>query len=892
MEVTRIRALRGPNLWSRRTAIEAVVTCEGAERDLRATPAFEKHLRELFPSIGGLHANKPSTPISMAHALELSALALQAEAGCPVTFSRTTPTEIEGTFQVAVQYTEEAVGRLAFEKAQLLCRAAAEGGTFDLAGTLAELRELDEDERLGPSTGAIVDAAVKRGIPFKRLTSGSLVQLGWGSQQRRIQAAEVDGTSAIAESIAQDKDLTKKLLHAAGVPVPLGRPVSDLEDAWAVAQEIGLPVVVKPQDGNQGKGVTVSIVERAHFDIAYQAAARYGTVMVERYLPGHDFRLLVVGNQLVAAARRDPPLVIGDGERSVRELVAEVNKDPRRGEGHGTSLTKIRIDTIAEARLAAQGLTPDSVPEKGQRVVLRNNANLSTGGTATDVTDSVHPEVAARAVEAAQTVGLEICGVDVVCETVIKPLEEQNGGIVEVNAAPGLRMHLSPSFGKGRDVGGAVMDLMYPGGGNGRIPVVAVTGTNGKTTTVRLTAHLLKASGLRVGMTNTDGVYVNGRQIDSGDCSGPRSARNVLAHPDVDAAVLETARGGLLREGLAFDQCDVAVVTNLGAGDHLGLNYITTLEDLKVLKRVIVLNVAPTGTAVLNAADPAVVAMAPHCPGQVTFFAQDGTHPVIETHRAQGKRVVYVDNGHVVCAEGGFVKRLPLARVPLTRGGQIGFQVENVMASVAAAWAVGTGWDAIQKGLASFISDLHGVPGRFNVFDHAGATVIADYGHNPDAIAALVAGVQNMPAQRRSVVISGAGDRRDEDIRAQTRILGGAFDDVVLYQDACQRGRADGEVLALLRQGLEGAERTRRVDEINGEFAAIDLALERLQPGDLCLILIDQVDEALAHIQQRVDTARQAARGDAPAAKRARPASAKSRKTARPAVSVALGLHL
>ena len=857
MEITRIRALRGPNLWSRHTAIEAVVTCDLAERDLQQSqPAFENRLRELFPEVGALHVNTPSTPISMAHALELVSLALQAQAGCPVTFSRTTPTEIEGTFQVAVQYTEEAVGRLAFDKAQQLCRAAAEGGSFDLAGCLAELRELDEDERLGPSTGAIVDAAVQRGIPFKRLTSGSLVQLGWGSRQRRIQAAEVDGTSAIAESIAQDKDLTKKLLHAAGVPVPLGRPVDSLDDAWTAAQEIGLPVVVKPQDGNQGKGVTVGIVDREHFDIAYRAAADYGTVMVERYLPGHDFRLLVVGNQLVAAARRDPPLVIGDGEHTVRELVAEVNLDPRRGEGHGTSLTKIRIDAIAEARLAAQGLTPDDIPAKGARVVLRNNANLSTGGTATDVTDSVHPEVAARAIEAAQTVGLDICGVDVVCETVIKPLEAQSGGIVEVNAAPGLRMHISPSFGKGRDVGKAVIEHMYPDGGNGRIPVIAVTGTNGKTTTVRLAAHLLRAAGLRVGMTNTDGVYVNGRQIDSGDCSGPRSARNVLAHPDVDAAV--------------------------------GLNYITTLEDLKVLKRVIVLNVAPTGTAVLNAADPAVVAMATHCPGHVTFFAQDGHHPVIATHMAQGKRVVFVDRGDIVCVEGSFMKRLPLARIPLTRKGQIGFQVENAMASVAAAWAIGTTWEAIQKGLASFISDLHGVPGRFNVFDYRGATVIADYGHNPDAIAALVAGVENMPAERRSVVISGAGDRRDEDIRGQTRILGAAFDSVVLYQDACQRGRADGEVLALLRQGLQGARRTRSVVEINGEFTAIDHAMDQLKAGDLCLILIDQVEEALAHIQRRVGEATPVQ--VKPAARKAVSASKPKRRKAD--TTVALGLRL
>jgi len=867
--------LRGPNLWSRRTVIEAVVACAPEERDLGRNPGFEQRLRALFPAIGALHAN---TPFSMAHALEWVALALQEQAGCPVTFSRTTATETHGTFQVAVQYTEEAVGRLALEQAQMLIRAALAGQPFDVPSVIAQLKELDEDERLGPSTGAIVDAAVARGIPFRRLTSGSLVQLGWGSKQRRIQAAEVDRTSAIAESIAQDKDLTKKLLHAAGVPVPLGRPVTDLEDGWRAAQEIGLPVVVKPQDGNQGKGVTVGIDHRAHYELAYAAAAEYGEVMVEKYLPGSDFRLLVVGDKLVAAARREPPLVIGDGQHTVRELVAEVNQDPRRGEGHGTSLTKIRIDAIAQARLAEQGLTADSVPAQGQRVVLRNNANLSTGGTATDVTDSVHPEVAARAIEAAQSIGLDICGVDVVCESVLQPLEAQGGGIVEVNAAPGLRMHISPSFGKGRDVGAAVIDQMFPAGDNGRIPVIAVTGTNGKTTTVRLTAHLLKAQGLRVGMTNTDGVYVNGRQIDSGDCSGPRSARNVLAHPDVDTAVFETARGGLLREGLAFDQCDVAVVTNLGKGDHLGLNYITTLEDLSVLKRVIVLNVAPTGTAVLNAADPAVAAMAPHCPGSVIFFAQDVHHPVMQAHRAQGKRVVFVDRGDIVCAEGRFEQRLPLARIPLTRQGRIGFQVENAMASIGAAWAAGVPWNAIQKGLTTFISDQHGVPGRFNLFDYRGATVIADYGHNPDAIAALVAGVENLPARKRSVVISGAGDRRDQDIREQTQILGAAFDDVILYQDACQRGRADGEVLALLRQGLQGAACTTHIEEIHGEFAAIDQALARLRTGDLCLILIDQVQEALAHIRRRCD--------EAQAAVAAKKAIARTRK---PAGSTASG---
>ncbi len=852
MDVSRIRALRGPNLWSRHTAIEAVVTCAGDECSLSKIPEFETRLRARFPEISLLEPTSHEEDVSMAHALEYATLGLQAQAGCPVTFSRTAQTTEPGVYQVVVEYSEEPVGRLALELAEALCQAALDDTPFDLEAALAKLRELDEDVRLGPSTGSIVWAAQARGIPFRRLTSGSLVQFGWGSRQRRIQAAEIDSTSAISESIAQDKELTKTLLQAAGVPVPIGRPATDAEDAWAAAREIGLPVVVKPQDGNQGKGVTVNIETREQLLAAYAAAkAISDEVLVERYLPGHDFRLLVVGNTLVAAARRDPPLVIGDGVHSVRQLVDLVNADPRRGDGHATSLTKIRFDDIALARLADQGMNADSVPPRGKRVVLRNNANLSTGGTATDVTDDVHPEMAARAVAAAQMVGLDICGVDVVCDSVLKPLEDQGGGIVEVNAAPGLRMHLSPSFGKGRLVGEAVVNTIYPNGADGRIPVVAVTGTNGKTTTVRVIAHMLHCSGLRVGMTNTDGVYINGRQTDSGDCSGPRSARNVLFHPEVDAAVLETARGGVLREGLAFDRCKVAVVTNIGKGDHLGLNYITTVEDLAVLKRVIVHNVAADGMAVLNAADPIVADMADVCPGAVTFFARDPQHPVMATHRAQGKRVVYVEGNAIIAAEGAFRHEIPLTDVPITRGGAIGFQVENVMAAVGAAWGVGVAWDAVHQALRTFVNDSDNAPGRFNVFDYQGATVIADYGHNPDAMLALVQAVDAMPAKRRSVVISGAGDRRDEDIREQTQILGAAFDDVILYQDQCQRGREDGEVLALLRSGLEGAARTRHVEEIHGEFLAIDTALARLSPGDLCLVLVDQVEESLAYLAQK-----------------------------------------
>ncbi len=853
MEVTRLRALRGPNLWSHHTAIQAIVSCNAAEHAVDKIDGFEVRLRARFPEIGSFQPTGQDNSIAMVHVLELAALGLQAQAGCPVTFSCTTPTVDADVYQLVVEYSEEAVGRLAMDLAQTLCQSALDDTPFDLTAALTQLRDLDEDVRLGPSTGCIVDAAVARNIPYSRMTEGSMVRFGWGSKQRRIQAAEMDITSAISEAIAQDKELTKKLLAAAGVPVPQGRSVSDPEDAWAAACEIGLPVVVKPKDGNQGKGVTVNITTQEHLVKAFATAKEFrDDILVERYMPGNDFRLLVVGDKLVAAARRDPPKVVGDGEHTIAELVAQVNLDPRRGSGHSTSLTKIRIDDIAHVCLANQGFKADDIPALGQRVNLRNNANLSTGGSATDVTDDVHPDVAARAVAAAHMVGLDVCGVDVVCDSILRPIEEQGGGVVEVNAAPGLRMHLSPSFGKGRAVGEAIIASMFKNGQTGRIPIVAVTGTNGKTTTVRLISHLLAQNGLCVGMTNTDGVYVGGQCIDTGDCSGPKSAKSVLLHPDVDAAVLETARGGVLREGLAFDRCDVAVVTNVGSGDHLGLNYITTVQELAVLKRVIVQNVSPNGVAVLNANDAAVSAMAVKCRGSVTFFSVDKFHPVMATHRAQGQAVVYVENGHIVASKGDFQQTIALADVPLTMGGLIPFQVENVMASVAAAWALGLDWDTIRQGLSGFSNDVNNAQGRFNLFKYRGATVIADYGHNPDAMIALVHAVEAMPATRRSVVISGAGDRRDQDIRQQTEILGDAFDEVILYEDQCQRGRADGEVVALLRQGLANARRTTQSSEIKGEFLAIDTAMDKLKSGELCLILVDQVEEAMAHIAARV----------------------------------------
>ncbi len=854
MDISNIRMLRGPNLWGRHTAVQAIVSCTEAECSIDRLPQFESRLRALFPQIRLMRNRGSEQTLSLAHVLEHAARGLQAEAGCPISFSRTVPTIEAGVYQVVVQYSEEAVGRLAFDSALELIEAAREARGFDLGAALKALADLDADVRLGPSTGAIVDAAIKRNIPFRRMTEGSMVQLGWGSHQKRIWAAETSNTSAIAESIAQDKELTKRLLHAAGIAVPIGVVVDNPEDAWRAVRNLPGGAVIKPCNGNQGKGVTVLAQTEQQVRAGFEVARQYDSkVIVERYVPGQDYRFLVIGDRLIAAARREPAQVTGDGQHTIRELVEIENRDPRRGDGHATALTKIPLDAIAQATLAKRSLTFDSVPSRGERVFLRNNANLSTGGTATDVSDDVHPDLAASVVAAAQMVGLDICGIDVMCETVHKPLEEQGGAILEVNAAPGLRMHLHPSYGKGRAVGDAIIDMMFPAGEDGRVPVVAVTGTNGKTTTVRLTAHLLQTTGKRVGMTTTDGIYVSGERIDTGDCSGPRSARNVLMHPDVDAAVFETARGGLLREGLGFDRCTVAVVTNIGQGDHLGLGYITSIEDLSVLKWVVVQSLPVDGTAVLNAADPIVAKMSATCPAEVIFFAQDPHNPVISVHRAQGKRAIVVQDGAMIGVLGKqVVWQVPLAQIPLTQNGTIGFQIDNAMAASGAAWALGVPAEQIAAGLGSFVNDADSAPGRFNVFHYRGATVIADYGHNADAMRALVGAVNAMPAGRRHVVISGAGDRRDADIRDQTRILGEAFDSVILYQDQCQRGRADGEVLALLQAGLQGATRAREVCEIRGEFLAIDTALAQLEPGSICLILVDQVEESLAYIRQRI----------------------------------------
>ncbi len=854
MKTDSIRALRGPNLWSDSTCLEAVVS---GTFDQEGRPALGRLVQQLPLSLAQRLFPEPVDIFSVtADGLFWSrlaadlALACQNEADSAVQFADAQHLRGEAGYRVLVEYQEEPVGRRALAIALEAIEAAHANRPIDLQKELQELRALNESVRLGPSTGSIVRAADARGIPTRRLTDGSLVQLGYGSRQRRIWAAETDRTSAIAEAIAQDKELTKSLLGSIGVPVPNGHPAKTAEEAWEHAQTIGLPVVIKPRKGNQGKGVSVRLTSKEAVYLAFELAVGHdGEVIVERHVEGGDFRLLVVGGRLAAAAHRQPPQVVGDGALSIRQLVEIENRDPRRGDDHSTSLSKLKLDPIGCEMLAEQGLTPESVPLPGQLVLLRRNANLSTGGTATDVTDQVHPDVARRAVEAAEMVGLDIAGIDIVATGIEQPLEQTRGAIVEVNAAPGLRMHLEPSHGKPRPVGTAVIEAMFGRGDDARIPVVAVTGTNGKTTTTRCVAHLLQRTGRRVGMTCTDGIYVEGRRIDTGDCSGPKSARMVLAHPRVDAAVLETARGGLLREGLGFEWCDVAIVTNVGEGDHLGLAGIYTVEELARVKEIPVRRVSEQGAAVLNADDPLVARMANACNGTVIFFSRNANSPVLVEHRAAGGKAVTVRDGYVVLASGKDERRVAkVDSLPLTFGGRVGFQVDNLLAAVAAGYWLGLSIDSLRSGLETFSSDLGTVPGRFNVLTHRDATVILDYGHNASALLALVDAIEKLPHRRRKVVYTAAGDRRDEDIVRQAKIIATHFDEIYVYEDQCTRGRADGEIIRLMCRGFAEVARPRRILQAAGEFASIAAAVASLEPGDLLLCQVDQIDPALEFV--------------------------------------------
>ncbi|HWQ12591.1 MAG TPA: cyanophycin synthetase [Roseiflexaceae bacterium] len=854
-----VRVLRGPNFFAHIPVLEVELDIGPYEE--RPSSAFPGCTERLAAWLPGLQAHECSLGrpggflerlrrgTYLAHIVEHLTLELQSVMGFDVAFGRARATPERGVYCVVVAYKEEQPARAALEAALHMALAAFHDTPFDAAAEIERLQTLADDYRLGPSTAAIVAAARARRIPVLRLTeTGSLVQLGYGVHQTRIQASETSITSAIAVDMCQDKPLTNRMLRAVGVPVPEGRTATSADEAWEAAQAIGLPVVLKPEAGNQGKGVSVDLRDEAAVRAAYHLAAAFGPrVLVERFVVGDDYRLLVVGGALVAAARREPAQVVGDGKRSVAQLVEAANADPRRRPGHSSQLSRIVLDAATDLVLQAQGLTRDSVPKKGHTVRLRTNANLSTGGTASDVTDVVHPANARVARLATQIMGLDIAGIDLICQDIRRPLAEQGGAIVEVNAAPGLRMHLHPTSGTPRDVGTPIVALLYPEDAPARIPILAVTGTNGKTTVTRLIAHIYATARKVVGMTCTEGVYIDGERIMAGDCSGPQSARAVLLHPRVEVAVLETARGGILREGLAFDCCSVAVVTNISA-DHLGLGGVSTLEELARIKQVVVEAVQAGGAAVLNADDGLVAEMAAVSDAPVIYFSARSRQPVVEAHLAGGGRAVLVEEGRIVLAEGeGRIELVELARVGFTQGGAIGFQVQNALAVAAAAWGGELNPALIARALTTFTSEPHMTPGRFNVTELEGVQIVLDYGHNAAALQALGEALQALGARRTVLALGLPGDRRDEDLRATLAATLAFADAYVLYDLRDRRGRKPGEVPRLLRAALPDG-RQRRI--VADQAAALRAAWGLVGPGDRVVLIVDEVDEALRLLEQ------------------------------------------
>jgi cyanophycin synthetase len=876
VRILKRRVLHGPNRWSRLPVVHLLVDLGALDHAPSSQiPGFSERLLETLPGLAqhscstgraGGFAKRIVEGTWMGHVVEHVALELQRAAGGSATRGKTRAAGAPGTYDIIFAFDDEAVGALAGEAAVDLVNGliAADRPTSDEAErVVGELRSLAERGRLGLSTQAIVDVARRRHIPWTRLNDRNLIQLGWGVRGRRIRATVTSDTSLIGAEMARDKDEAAMVLGRAGVPTPAWRRATTVDEAVEYASRLGYPVVIKPVDGHHGRGVTLDIASENAVRAAYPSAiraSRRSEVIVQRQIAGRDHRLLVIGDRLIACAERVPASVIGDGRHTIGELVERENEDPRRGVGHSRELTRMTIDEPVRSLLTARGLTPDSVPDAGQTIALARAANLSTGGTSIDRTDEVHPDVARMAELAARVVGLDVAGIDIITTDIGRPLHETNGAMIEINAGPGLRMHTRPTVGRGRNVGGAVLDHLFGPGSDGRIPVAAVTGSNGKTTTVRLLAHILTTSGRATGMTTTEDIVADGLRLKVGDMAGPASARLLLATPTIETAVLEVARGGILRDGLGYDYNDVAIVTNV-TGDHLGLDGITTLEQLADVKAVIVDAVPRTGTAVLNADDPLVVAMAGRCRGAVAFTTTWGPGSpggqIVEQHLAAGSMVGRIEmrpgGERLVVRRGNeSIVEIPVAEIPITLDGAARMHVANALAAATGAVALGVVADAIEEGLRSFVSS----PGRVERHCIEGREVILDYGHNIAALAALADLVDRIGSGRKIIgVVSMPGDRRDEDRVAFGALAGTIFDRLFVAEPAI-RGRAAGEAAGLLIEaashGADGAaSRCGLAVLVPDEADATRAAFAASQVGDLILLCVAGGARVLSGIMGR-----------------------------------------
>lgn len=867
MKIEEIKILRGPNYWSvrRPKLIQMRLQLEDLEqKPTNEIPGFPERLEALFPS---MYSHRCSEAVAggffmrvkegtwMGHVIEHIALEIQTLAGMDTGFGRTRGTGKEGEYNVVFSYIEEDAGVYAAKAAVRIAQALVDAQEYNLAEDIQQLREIREDTRLGPSTGCIVEEAAKRGIPFIRLNKHSLVQLGYGVHQKRIRATIASTTSNIAVDIACDKEETKALLEAAEIPVPRGtviRTEAGLKDA---VDKYGYPLVIKPIDGNHGKGNTTNITTWEHAVAALENAKQYGrSVIVERFITGFDFRILVINSKFICAALRTPAAVTGDGKNTIQYLIDETNKDPRRGYGHEKVLTQINVDHSTMKMLEDIGYTLETIPKKDELVLLKTTANLSTGGTSTDVTDEVHPDNVFMCERIAKIIGLDICGIDIMAKDLRTPVKENGGAILEVNAAPGFRMHIDPSEGIGRNVAEPVVDMLFPDRHNGRIPIIAVTGTNGKTTTTRLTAHICKSAGKKVGYTTSDGVYIQNQLMMKGDCTGPVSSAFVLKDPTVDFAVLECARGGILKNGLSFQNCDVGIVTNVAA-DHMGLGGINTIEQMADVKAVVAETVYPHGYAVLNADDDLVYKIKDRLKCNIALFSMDENNPRIKEHCSKGGLATVYENGFVTILKGTWKIRVAHVKdIPLTFEGKATHNVANCLPAVLSSYLFKTiSIDDIKTGLQTFSAGVNTTPGRLNFIHFKNFSFLADFAHNPHGLKLLGDFVSKLDYKHKVGVISGTGDRRDEDIRELGAISAQYFDEIIIRCDKNLRGRTPEEIIALLQEGVNSVNPNIPQTVIANENLALEHIYANYKPGALYTIMCDVVAGALDKIKELKD---------------------------------------
>jgi len=865
MEIREIQAIEGANVYSHRPIIRAIVdlqewteqfTNELEDFRLRLVkhlPTLEEHYCSRGERGGFLERLQEGTLIG--HVIEHVTIELLTQAGQTIKYGKTMAVlDQPGWYEIIFNYEAKAGAIEGFKQGFLLVQTLLNHYSFDVAKAVAQIKSVMDKCELGVSTQVIVDACKERGIPVYRLNEGSLLQLGYGRNQRRIQATITDATSSIGVDIACDKEMTKKILSEGGLPVPCGHIVRTEEEAVEAFLDMETTVVIKPLHGNQGKGVTLQLTSAAEVRAAFKVAQTYGEwVIIEEYIEGQHYRLVVVGERLIAAAKRVPAHVIGDGKSTIEELVAQTNADPLRGEDHEKVLTKIKIDSVVLLNLTLKNLTLSSIPTNGEVVYLRDSANLSTGGIAEDVTDLVHPDNVDLAIYASKLIGLDVAGIDLVIEDIEASYRERSGHIIEVNAAPGIRMHHFPSKGKARDVGKAIVEQVLPAG-NGRIPIVAISGTNGKTTTTRMISKLLADQQLLVGMASTDGIYINKKMWVKGDTTGPESAKAVLRHPQVQVAVLETARGGILRSGLGYDYADVAVITNV-SNDHLGQYGIETLEDIAHVKSLIAEVVKPHSYVVLNADDPYVVQMAQRTQGRIIFFSTEKDNIHIRKHLGKGGTAVFVRRGMILLCQGSQIFRIcSVKQIPVTWDGKAKHNVQNTLAAIASGWALGIGTAAIQDSLQEFSSDAEHNRGRLNLYELDGVNVFIDYGHNAAGIQEIAKTLKQFKKKSLVGCITVPGDRPDETVREVGRIAAKGFEHLIIREDSDLRGRKPGEVAQLLYDEaiLSGMD-PKKIKVVLPETEAFSKGLDSCVPGDTFVMFYEHLEPIEEEIRKRME---------------------------------------